>query len=137
MNLSEKSPPIKISCPTLSVPVIECARVGHKSCVGVELNYPLVIASRFSAWRKGFSNSANFVRGDIFKTDLSKYNTAILFGTESLVDHFAPKLNEMRTDSNLVLCRFPLRSDESGWELRHSEGVGCDQAWLYRRTGKQ
>uniref|UniRef100_A0A914HA19 Uncharacterized protein n=1 Tax=Globodera rostochiensis TaxID=31243 RepID=A0A914HA19_GLORO len=114
--------------------IIECARAGHKSCVGIELNYPLVVASRCAAWRKGLSDSARFIHGNIFRTDLGTYNTVILFGTESLVDHFLPKLREMRTGTNLILCRFPLPSDEPSWMLRDTEGAGCDQAWLYRRS---
>ena len=64
--------------------MLECARLGYKSS-GVELNRPLVVYSKIAAKRYGLSNRADFFRKNIFKTDLTSYNTAILFGAESMV----------------------------------------------------
>lgn len=64
--------------------VLQCARAGYLS-VGLELNIPLVLYSRWRAHREGLSHLTKFCRKDIFKADLKQYKTAIIFGTETLV----------------------------------------------------
>ena len=59
-------------------------KAGFDKCTGVELNYPLVLYSRIKAKRLGY-RSIEFMRSDIFKTDLSVFDVAIFFGTESIV----------------------------------------------------
>lgn len=70
--------------PLFTLQVLECARLGY-DCDGVELNRPLVLYSKYLARRRGLHRRARFLRRDIFKTDLSQYDLAILFGTESMV----------------------------------------------------
>lgn len=67
--------------------VIECAQNGYKA-TGVELNFPLVVYSKFDARLKGVSSMASFYRKNIFKADLKPYKMAILFAAENMVFFF-------------------------------------------------
>ncbi|KAF6772449.1 hypothetical protein AHF37_08517 [Paragonimus kellicotti] len=54
--------------------------------VGVELNRPLVFYSRWNAYRMGIERSKLlFICGDMWKTDLSKYRTILVFGVDCMV----------------------------------------------------
>lgn len=129
--------------------VVECAKRGI-SAVGVELNLPLVIYSKYSARRNNVSNYAKFYRRNILKTDLTAYQIAILFGAESMVffylhyynnyscfqvEMLAPKLDEMNVNSHIIMCRFPMPPN-TRWELLEHEGDGIDAAWLYKKTNE-
>ena len=65
--------------------MIECAKAGFKQCVGVELNYPLVLYSRVASIRQGVHREARFLHANMFKLDMRDYDVTILFGTESMV----------------------------------------------------
>ncbi|CAB3402428.1 unnamed protein product [Caenorhabditis bovis] len=112
--------------------VLQCAREGYKS-TGVELNSILVAYSKYRSIREGLRNEAKFTRKDIFKTDLTKYDTAVIFGAESLMGDLVPKLSEMRPSSNLLACRFPLPENDA-WKLETQIGEGIDAVWVYKRN---
>ncbi|KAI6214899.1 hypothetical protein M3Y94_00322400 [Aphelenchoides besseyi] len=113
--------------------VLECAKMGHEA-EGIELNSALVLYSKFDAKRRGLSRTARFHRQNIFKTDMNRFNTSILFGAEQMVEFLVPKLNEMRPGSNLIMCRFPLPDEGTSWKLVDLEGEGIDLAWRYRKA---
>uniref|UniRef100_A0A8R1HS93 Uncharacterized protein n=1 Tax=Caenorhabditis japonica TaxID=281687 RepID=A0A8R1HS93_CAEJA len=117
--------------PTHSV-VLQCAKEGYKS-TGVELNSILVAYSKYRSIKDGLGKEARFMRKNIFKTDLNPYQTAVIFGAESLMGDLVPKLSEMRQDTNLLACRFPL-PDNDAWKLENQIGEGIDAVWVYRRT---
>ncbi|CAJ0582635.1 unnamed protein product, partial [Mesorhabditis spiculigera] len=109
--------------------VLQCAERGIPSA-GVELNAVLVAYSKWRALRTGMRSKASFYRMDLFKTDLTKYNTAVIFGAESLMDSLVPKLDEMRDGSRVLACRFPL-PDHPRWQLTSQVGEGIDAVWVY------
>ncbi|MCP9258500.1 Xenotropic and polytropic retrovirus receptor 1 [Dirofilaria immitis] len=82
--------------------VLQCGRAGYLS-VGLELNIPLILYSRWKAHREHLSHLTKFYRKDIFKADLKQYKTAIIFGTETL------------------------------WLLLCTIGNGFDGVWLYEK----
>ncbi|KAI6176773.1 hypothetical protein M3Y97_00835100 [Aphelenchoides bicaudatus] len=112
--------------------VIECSKLGHKA-VGIELNYPLVLYSRYSALRSGVSSNTRFLHKNIFKQDMSEFNTVVLFAAENMVEFFMPKLDELQANSNLILCRFPLPDNQKTFKLIEQVDEGIDTAWLYKR----
>uniref|UniRef100_A0A0M3HQB2 Uncharacterized protein n=1 Tax=Ascaris lumbricoides TaxID=6252 RepID=A0A0M3HQB2_ASCLU len=111
--------------------VLQCAALGHQS-VGLELNILLVLYSKYNARHQHLSHLATFHRKDIFKADLTKYRTAVIFGAELLMNDLVPKLDEMLTGSYLIACRFPLPSN-TRWRLIYKVGEGIDSVWLYEK----
>ncbi|EFO86617.1 hypothetical protein CRE_04827 [Caenorhabditis remanei] len=128
--------------------VLQCAKEGYRS-TGVELNSILVAYSKYRSIKEGLGKEARyfplikttskvvfcfrFMRKNIFKTDLSPYETAVIFGAESLMGDLVPKLSEMRSNTNLLACRFPLPENDA-WKLEHQIGEGIDAVWVYKRN---
>ncbi|CAD5220863.1 unnamed protein product [Bursaphelenchus xylophilus] len=108
------------------------ARMGLKAD-GIELNGPLVLYSILNSYRNGTHQNVKFYKKNIFKVDMKKYNTTVMFGAEQMVTLLTPKLNEMKQESHLILCRFPLDENEPNWKLVGSEGEGIDAAWVYKK----
>ncbi|CAK5061835.1 unnamed protein product [Meloidogyne enterolobii] len=113
--------------------VLQLAKAGYTNSTGVELNSLLVLYSRWKSFREG-TKKVKFVKADIFKTCLEDYDVIVLFGTETIVPQVRPKLLEMKDGAGLILCRFPLQSEEECWKMTSTEGKGIDQTWLYIRT---
>uniref|UniRef100_A0A915PTP5 Uncharacterized protein n=1 Tax=Setaria digitata TaxID=48799 RepID=A0A915PTP5_9BILA len=114
--------------------VLQCARAGYLS-VGLELNVPLLLYSRWRARRECLSHLTKFYRKDIFKADLKQYKTAIIFGTENLMGDLSMKIMEMKIGSFLITCRFPLPQSEENtlWQLLCTIDNGFDGVWLYEK----
>ncbi|KJH46267.1 hypothetical protein DICVIV_07654 [Dictyocaulus viviparus] len=70
---------------------------------------------------------------DIFKADLKCFNMAVIFGAENLMVDLMPKLNEMRTGTSLLSCRFPLPECSSRFERIAQIGSGIDAVYVYRK----
>ncbi|VDN07786.1 unnamed protein product [Thelazia callipaeda] len=116
-----------------SVLVLQCAKAGHLS-VGLELNLILILYSRWKAREECLSNMAKFYRKDIFKADLKHYKTAIIFGTENLMDDLSRKVKEMKMGSYLIACRFPLPPHaNTQWLLLSTIDSGFSAVWLYEK----
>lgn len=108
--------------------VIETAKHGFKA-TGVELNIWLVLYSRLNARRHKVHSTTNFVRKDLWKTDLSGYNNIVIFGVKSMMEKLETKFNEEVNDNaRIVACRFPLPN----WKPVQTIGSGVDTVWLYK-----
>lgn len=106
---------------------LTAARNGFQA-YGVELNFWLVLYSRWTAWRNGLQKQVTFFRKDLWKTDLSIYQNVVIFGVESMMKPLEEKLQkEMISDAHIVACRFPLPS----WKPVIVQGEGLDTVWLY------
>uniref|UniRef100_A0A183HLU3 SLC12 domain-containing protein n=1 Tax=Onchocerca flexuosa TaxID=387005 RepID=A0A183HLU3_9BILA len=118
----------------LCLQVLQCGKAGYLS-VGLELNIPLILYSRWRARREHLSHLTKFYRKDIFKADLKQYKTAIIFGTETLMNDLSVKITEMKIGSFLIACRFPLPTSEANtqWLLLCTIGNGFDGVWLYEK----
>lgn len=108
--------------------VIEASRHGFQS-TGVELNYWLVLYSRYKAWKEGQWQSTAFLKKDLWKTDMSKYDNIVIFGADTLMKDLEDKFDREITDSCQVMAaRFPLPS----WEPVSVIGEGLDTVWVYK-----
>ncbi|XP_063934684.1 ATP synthase subunit C lysine N-methyltransferase-like [Zophobas morio] len=88
--------------------VIQSAKRGWKSH-GIELNRWLVYYSRFLAWKEGVSHLTTFFRQDLWKTDLSPYDTVVIFGTSEMMLDFEKKLEkELKSNAEVIAGRFGL-----------------------------
>lgn len=115
---------------------------------GVELNPWLVLYSKINAFRHGLGSQTKFVRKDLWKYDVSKYDNIVIFGVEQMVrvkrtfyvyvtvsliilqmaDLEKKFVKECKSDCNILACRFPLPN------LRplRTIGYGIDTVWVYR-----
>ncbi|KAI3382883.1 hypothetical protein SNEBB_003567 [Seison nebaliae] len=75
---------------------------------GVELNYWLIIYSRWKSFICG--NAKNqFFRRDMFKFNYQPYNVVVIFGMENMMDEIGTKfLKDLKKNSYIIACRFPL-----------------------------
>jgi len=112
--------------------VLAAANAGYQA-TGVELNPWLVLYSRWNALRNRRTLSANggsakFVRADLWKHSLSKYDRVVVFGVEQMMPELRRKMAaEMRNDALIVACRFQL----PGWTPMTEIGSGVDTVWAY------
>jgi len=73
-------------------------------------------------------SEARFFKGDIMRTDLSRYDNIIVFGVESLMEQLEVKMgNELVPNAIVVACRFPFPN----WQPLLVEGTGIDKVWVY------
>lgn len=107
--------------------VIEASKNGFDSA-GVELNYWLVLYSRYKTWREGQRARTKFYKQDLWKTDMSKYENIVVFGVDSLMSGLEEKFDKEITDScRIIASRFPLPN----WQPVRIIGEGLDTVWIY------
>jgi precorrin-6B methylase 2 len=104
--------------------VIAAAKRGARA-LGVEYEQKLVVLSRQLAEKEGVADKATFVRGDMFKADVSKATVLALF---LLPEHFTkltPKFLAMRPGSRIVINTFQIPK----WEVDETERINskCSQ----------
>lgn len=105
---------------------VEAAKRGFES-YGVELNLWLVLYSKIQALRCGLK--AKFIRTDLWKHDLRRYDNIIIFGVEQMMGELEKKfLRECERSTNIVACRFPLPNVKP----QKTIGSGIDTVWLYK-----
>ncbi|XP_022102632.1 protein FAM173B-like [Acanthaster planci] len=114
--------------------VIEAAKCGFQA-TGYELNPWLVWYSRLTARLQGLHSRANFQRRDLWKVDLSRFESTVVFGVPSMMPKLRGKLREeLCADGVVIACRFPFPDVEPVKSI--DEGV--DTVWLYckKQLGK-
>ncbi|XP_046753897.1 ATP synthase subunit C lysine N-methyltransferase isoform X1 [Diprion similis] len=108
--------------------VMAAAKKGFKAD-GVELNPWLIAYSRFTAITRGLSTRVTFFRKDLWKFNLKKYDNVVIFGVQQMMDEVEEKFNsELKRDSLIIACRFPLPNLEPVAILGH----GVDTVWVYK-----
>lgn len=108
--------------------VLAAAKHGFKSR-GIELNAWLVWYSRFQALINGLSANTVFVRQDLWKCNLGKYNNIVIFGVDQMMEDIEKKLiGELRNDALVIACRFPLPNTCPVTTIGH----GVDTVWVYK-----
>ncbi|CAH1774972.1 unnamed protein product [Owenia fusiformis] len=109
--------------------VHEAAKLGFKAS-GVELNPWLVWYSRLRSYQLGLHKQTAFYRKDLWKVDLTSYNTVMIFGVEQMMEPLEIKLDkELQEDGQVIACRFPLPK----WTPTDIIGEGIDTVWLYKK----
>ncbi|CAF3330693.1 unnamed protein product [Rotaria socialis] len=107
--------------------VFEAAQQGFPRATGIELNRVLIYYARLKAFSSNQSSICQFKRANLWKHDLSKYDTIVLFGVDSMMESLLKKLSKEITDESVVVtCRyqFPIKHDRT-------IGEGIDAVWLY------
>jgi hypothetical protein len=77
--------------------------------VGIELDPRLVELSRKIAVDGGVADRAQFIEGDLFKTDISEATVVTLYLSNTVNMRLEPKLKrELRSGARIVSQRFPI-----------------------------
>lgn len=96
---------------------------------GIELNPCLVWYSRLKSLTSGTLSKTSFIRKDMWKYNLSKYDNVVIFGVDQMMQEIEDKFcTELREDSVIVACRFPLPSIRAIKTI----GEGVDTVWVYK-----
>lgn len=107
--------------------VIEASKNGFHAH-GVELNFWLVLYSRYKAWKEGQSANTKFLKQDLWKTDMSRYENIVVFGVDTLMPDLEKKFEKEISDTcRIVASRFPLPN----WQPVKIIGEGLDTVWIY------
>lgn len=109
--------------------VLASAKAGYQAH-GIELNIWLVLYSRWKALlQRNVNGTATFSKQDLWKSNLSEYQKVVIFGVEEMMPDLEKKLvNELKTNSEIVACRFPF----PGLVPIEIVGEGIDSVWLYK-----
>lgn len=102
--------------------VITAARRGTKA-LGVEYNPDMVELSKRNAAKAGVSDRANFVRADLFQTDLSQATVITMFLLPDINIKLRPKVLDLRPGTRIVSNTFTMGE----WEADETASVknGC------------
>ncbi|UJR09806.1 hypothetical protein I4U23_014032 [Adineta vaga] len=101
--------------------VFEAVQQGIPRATGIELNRVLVYYARLKSYLSGQRNICQFKRANLWKYDLSKYDTIVLFGVDTMMEPLLNKLSKEITDESVVVtCRyqFPINYDRT-----YGEGI--------------
>ncbi|KAG7190033.1 hypothetical protein KM043_006183 [Ampulex compressa] len=108
--------------------VLAAAKVGFKAH-GIELNPWLIWYSRIRACASNLSSNTAFIKQNLWKYNLREYNNVVIFGVEQMMGEIEQKfLTELKRDSAIVACRFPLPSLSAIKTIGH----GVDTVWIYK-----
>ncbi|CAF1608548.1 unnamed protein product [Rotaria sp. Silwood1] len=107
--------------------VFEAIQQGFPRATGIEINRVLVYYARLKAYLSNQGNICKFKRANLWKHDLSKYDTIVLFGVDTMMEPLLKKLSKEISDESIVItCRyqFPIKFDRT-------VGEDIDAVWLY------
>ncbi|XP_076241922.1 ATP synthase subunit C lysine N-methyltransferase [Calliopsis andreniformis] len=108
--------------------VFEAAKTGFKA-YGIELNPWLVWYSKLKALSTGLSSQTTFIKQNLWKHNLSKYDNIVLFGVDQMMPDIEKKiLTELQKECFVVTCRFPLPN----MRAINKVGEGLDTVWIYK-----
>lgn len=108
--------------------VIAAARHGYQAH-GYELNQWLVWYSKLQARLQGLHGKATFSRADLWKVNLSGFDTVVIFGVSEMMPKLQEKFQmEIKDNAQVLACRFPLPK----WKPTKVIEEGIDSVWLYQ-----
>lgn len=96
---------------------------------GIELNSVLVNFCRLHSLFTGQMVKLKYVRGDLWKYPMNRYDYICIFGVESMMKPFARYLIDQNNRNQIIFaCRFPIE------DLNQVDAVGSgiDTVWIYK-----
>ena len=106
--------------------VITAAKRGARA-LGIEYNPDMVTLARRNAEQAGVSGSAQFIQGDIFKTDFSQADVLTLYLLPSLNLKLRPTILKMRPGTRVVSHAFTMHD----WQPDQTGKVEDRTAYLW------
>lgn len=105
--------------------VITAAKRGVRA-LGIEYNPKMVALAKRLAAEAGVGDKAQFVRGDIFKTDFSAATVITLFLLPELNLKLRPKILDMRPGTRVVSNSFTMDDWQADESARATMAEGCE-----------
>ena len=106
--------------------VITAAKRGARA-MGIEYNPDMVELSKRNAEKEGVSSRAQFVKADLFQTDLSKATVITMFLLPDINLKLRPKILSLKPGTRVVSNTFTMAEWQADETATVSEG--CDGSW--------
>ncbi|HET7670522.1 MAG TPA: methyltransferase domain-containing protein [Burkholderiales bacterium] len=106
--------------------VITAAKRGARA-VGIEYNPEMVELSKRNAEKEGVAGKAQFMKADLFQTDLSKATVITMFLLPDINLKLRPKILSLKPGTRVVSNTFTMAE----WQADETATVqeGCDGSW--------
>ena len=106
--------------------VITAAKRGARA-MGIEYNPDMVALSQRNAKEAGVTDRAEFVKADLFETDLSKATVITMFLLPSINMKLRPKILDLKPGTRIVSNTFTMED----WQPDDTATVtdGCSSSW--------
>jgi len=106
--------------------VITAAKRGARA-MGIEYNPDMVALSQRNAKEAGVTDRAEFVKADLFETDLSKPSVITMFLLPSINMKLRPKILDLKPGTRIVSNTFTMED----WQPDETATVtdGCSSSW--------
>ncbi len=106
--------------------VIAAAKRGARA-LGIEYNADMVVLAKRNAEKAGVGDRAQFIQGDIFKTDFSQADVLTLYLLPSLNLKLRPTILKMRPGTRVVSHAFTM----DDWEPDQTDSVEGRTAYMW------
>jgi len=106
--------------------VITAAKRGARA-MGIEYNPDMVELSKRNAEKEGVASRAQFVKADLFQTDLSKATVITMFLLPDINLKLRPKILSLKPGTRVVSNTFTMAEWQADETATVSEG--CDGSW--------
>jgi precorrin-6B methylase 2 len=100
--------------------VIAAAKIGAKA-LGVEYNPDMVELSKENARKEGVSDKAEFIKGDLYETDLSKATVITMFLLPEINLKLRPRLLDLKPGTRIVSNTFTMGEWEADYKVTTEE----------------
>jgi precorrin-6B methylase 2 len=108
--------------------VITAAKRGARA-LGIEYDPNMVEVSRRNAKREGVANRAEFVKADLFETDLSRADVITMFLLTSINLKLRPKILSLKPGTRIVSNTFTMEDWEPDQKVTLDQRTGCEGSY--------
>jgi len=108
--------------------VITAAKRGARA-LGIEYDPNMVDLSRRNAKRDGVAERAEFVKADLFETDLSRADVITMFLLTSINLKLRPKILSLKPGTRIVSNTFTMGDWEADQKVTLDQRTGCEASY--------
>jgi precorrin-6B methylase 2 len=108
--------------------VITAAKRGARA-VGIEYNPEMVELSKRNAANAGVTERAQFMKADLFETDLSKATVITMFLLPEINLKLRPKILKLKPGTRVVSNSFTMGDWQADETAELSANKGCENSW--------
>ena len=106
--------------------VIAAAKRGAKA-LGVEYNPDMVELSRRNAEQAGVAGKANFIKADLFETDLSQATVITMYLLPTINIKLRPKILDLKPGTRIVSHQFTM----DDWDAEETDSIDGRTAYMW------
>jgi SAM-dependent methyltransferase len=108
--------------------VITAAKRGAQA-VGIEYNPDMVELAKRNAEKEGVTAKANFMKADLFQTDLSKASVITMFLLPDINLKLRPKILDLKPGTRVVSNTFTMGDWQADDTQTVEANAGCNTSW--------